>query len=170
MTFFQIYLIHVCRNKSAAFGFFINFYPNGPFGAVLFVKIAFCPKRTIEPAGAAAVLSLVSFVTFISFFALIALVAFVAGVTFVALFSLFAVCAVNTVCAVNACGFYAGVGFSNPPVAIFTDGGGVAVFAVNTVLTVKPLQNGKIVQIQPYFFVDIGLLKGDLVKVELWCF
>lgn len=37
MTFFQIYLIRVCRNKSAAFGFFINFYPNGPFGAVLTV-------------------------------------------------------------------------------------------------------------------------------------
>lgn len=37
VTFFQIYLIRVCRNKSAAFGFFINFYPNGPFGAVLTV-------------------------------------------------------------------------------------------------------------------------------------
>ena len=114
VTFFQIYLIHVCRNKSAAFGFFINFYPNGPFGAVLFVKIAFCPKRTIEPAGAAAVLSLVSFVTFISFFALFALISFFAGVAFVSLVTLVAV---NTVCAVNAVcsdSLYAGVDFSYP--------------------------------------------------------
>ena len=130
VTFFQIYLIHVCRNKSAAFGFFINFYPNGPFGAVLFVKIAFCPKRTIEPAGAAAVLSLVSLVSFVAF------VTFFAGVTFVAFVALFAICAVNTVCAVNACGFYAGVGFSDPPVAVFADKGGVSVRTVGAVLPI----------------------------------
>ena len=118
MTFFQIYLIHVCRNKSAAFGFFINFYPNGPFGAVLFVKIAFCPKRTIEPAGAAAVLSLVSLVSFVAFFT------FFAGVTLVAFFT------------VNTCGFHANVGHSEPPVAVFTDERRITVFAVKTIDTV----------------------------------
>ena len=112
MTFFQIYLIHVCRNKSAAFGFFINFYPNGPFGAVLFVKIAFCPKRTIEPAGAAAVLSLVSLVSFVSFFALFA------GGT------------------VLAFGFYTGVICTDPPVSVFADKGRVSVFSVGAVQTV----------------------------------
>lgn len=118
VTFFQIYLIHVCRNKSAAFGFFINFYPNGPFGAVLFVKIAFCPKRTIEPAGAAAVLSLVSLVSFVSFFALFAGIAFFAGGT------------------VLAFGFYTGVICTDPPVSVFADKGRVSVFSVGAVQTV----------------------------------
>ncbi len=74
--------------------------------------------------GASAVLTGIALVAFITF---ISLVTFFAGVSFISLF------------AVNTCGFYPGVGRSDPPVAVFTDEGGVAVFTVNTILTVKPL-------------------------------
>ena len=84
----------------------------------------------------------------------------IALVAFVSLFTLFADCSGS---------LYAGVGFSDPPVAIFTDEGGVAVFAVNTVLTVKPLQSGKVVQIQPDFVADIAPLQGVFVYTELRC-
>ena len=84
----------------------------------------------------------------------------IAFISLVAFVTLFAVCSGS---------LHAGVGFSDPPVAVFTDGGGVAVFAVNTVLTVKPLQNGKIVQVQPDFVAGVTPLQGVFINTELRC-
>ena len=115
----------------------------------------------------AAVLTGIALVAFISF---VALFSGITLVTFISLVTLF------SVCAVNACRFYAGVGFSNPPVAVLADKRGVSVhtvravlsvcsvlavgsvFSVYTILAVKTFQNRKIVQVQPYFIADIAPL------------
>ena len=97
----------------------------------------------------------------------IALVAFISLVTFVTLFTGVAFVALVSV---NTCGFHSRVGRSDPPVAVLADEGGVAVFAVNTVLTVKPLQNGKIVQVQPDFVAGETPLQGVFAYTELRCF
>ena len=126
----------------------------------------------------AAVLTGIALVAFISF---VALFSGITLVTFISLVTLFAVCAVN------ACRFYAGVGFSDPPVAVFTNEWGVAVrtigavlsvcsilavgsvLSVYTILAVKTFQNRKIVQVQPYFIADIAPLQGVFAYTELRC-
>ena len=125
--------------------------------------------------GASAVLTGVALVAFIS---LIALVAFFAGVAFVAFFT------------VNSCGFHSRIGRSDPPVAVFTDEGGVSVrtvlavgsvfsvdsifsvytiLAVSAVSAVESFQNRKIVQVQPYFIADIAPLQGVFAYTEFRC-
>ena len=73
----------------------------------------------------AAVLTGIALVAFISLIALVTLFAFV---------TFFAVDAVSTVCSGS---LYARIGFSDPPVAIFTNEGGVAVRTIGAVLSVS---------------------------------
>ena len=77
--------------------------------------------------------SIVTYYSRVTFISLVAFISFFAGV---ALIALIALVAVNTVCAVCACGFYSGVDFSDPPVAVFADKRGVTVFTVRAVLSV----------------------------------
>ena len=123
----------------------------------------------------AAVLTGIALVAFISLIALVTLFAFV---------TFFAVDAVSTVCSGS---LYARIGFSDPPVAVFTNEGGVAVrtigavlsvcsilavgsvLSVYTILAVKTFQNRKIVQVQPYFIADIAPLQGVFAYTKLRC-
>ena len=68
--------------------------------------------------------SIVTYYSRVTFISLVAFISFFAGVALIALV------AVNTVCAVCACGFYSGVDFSDPPVAVFADKQGKIVLTV----------------------------------------
>ena len=78
-------------------------------------------RLSVKISRTAAVLTCVTLVAFISF---VTLFAFFTDVSFVSFFT------------VNSCGFHSRIGRSNPPVAVFTDERGVAVFAVSAVLSV----------------------------------